>query len=177
MDIVVTPEAPSDWRGTLEWNRVPVRCALGRGGVSEDKREGDGATPAGAWLLRRVYYRPDRVTTPETGLPTVAIATDLGWCNDPGDPAYNRLVRLPHAGRCERMRRQDHLYDVMVELAYNDSPVVPGRGSAIFLHLARPDFGPTEGCVAIAIESMVKILSECGVTTRLRILPDKNSAA
>ena len=176
MDIVVTPEASSNWRGTLEWNRSRVPCALGRGGVSEDKREGDGATPVGAWLLRRVYYRPDRVATPETSLPTVAIATDLGWCNDSGAPAYNRLVRLPHTGRCERMRRQDHLYDVLVELAYNDSPVVPGRGSAIFLHLARPDFGPTEGCVAIAIEPMARILAECDVTTRLRILSGNDSA-
>ncbi len=115
------------------------------------------------------------MTPPETSLPRLAIGTDLGWCTEPGDPAYNRLVRLPHTARCERLWREDHLYDVVVELAYNDSPVVPGRGSAIFLHLARPDFSPTEGCVAIAIEPMVKILAECDVTTRLSILPVKET--
>lgn len=126
-----------------------ARCAFGRGGVRTDKREGDGASPAGVWPLRRVLFRPDREAPPDTRLPLAPISQDDGWCDDPADRAYNRPVKLPYAASAERMWRDDRAYDLVIVLGHNDAPVLPGAGSAVFLHLAKPDFGPTEGCVAL----------------------------
>lgn len=145
------------------------RCALGRGGVRTDKREGDGATPAGRFPLRRVLYRADRLAAPETALPRAAIAGDDGWCDDPADPAYNRPVKRPYAASHERMWREDALYDVVVVLGHNDDPPVPGLGSAVFLHVARADYGPTEGCVAMARDDLLDLLSRCGSDTVLTV--------
>jgi L,D-peptidoglycan transpeptidase YkuD (ErfK/YbiS/YcfS/YnhG family) len=148
--------------GWLEGAGLRRRCALGRGGVALDKREGDGATPAGRLPLRRAFYRPDRLAAPPaTGLPVQALSPDDGWCDAPGDPAYNRPVKHPYPASAERMWREDALYDVVVELGWNDDPVVPGRGSAIFLHVARPDYGPTEGCIALALPHLLELLALC----------------
>ncbi len=145
--------------GWLEGPGGRMRCALGRGGVRRDKREGDGATPAGHWPLRRVLYRPDRIAAPPTALPCQAITPEDGWCDDPGDPAYNHPVGLPYAARHERMWRADGLYDLVVVLGYNDDPVVAGLGSAIFLHVARPDYGGTAGCVALALPDLQRVVA------------------
>ncbi|MDP6343668.1 MAG: L,D-transpeptidase family protein, partial [Alphaproteobacteria bacterium] len=144
MEILVTAD------GWLRHGDRWCRCALGKGGLRRDKREGDGATPVGAFPLRRVLYRPDRAAPPATALPCVPIGPDDGWCDDPGAAEYNRPVRLPHAASAERLWREDGLYDLVVVIGHNDQPPAPGRGSAIFLHLASPDYGPTEGCVALA---------------------------
>lgn len=148
-----------------------VRCALGWGGLklAADKREGDGATPVGSWPLRRVLYRPDRGAAPETGLPVATIAPDDGWCDAADDPAYNQPVRLPYPASAERMWRDDGLYDIVVILGHNDDPVVPGAGSAIFLHLAKPDFSTTEGCVAITRADMEALLAQAAPGDRLDI--------
>jgi L,D-peptidoglycan transpeptidase YkuD (ErfK/YbiS/YcfS/YnhG family) len=137
-------------------------CALGKGGLkpAAEKREGDGATPTGAWPLRRVLYRPDRGPAPAPGLPVTTIGPDDGWCDAADDIAYNQPVALPYPASAERMWRDDGLYDIVVILGHNDDPVVAGMGSAIFLHLARPDYGPTEGCVAINRADMVALLAE-----------------
>ncbi len=137
------------------------RCALGRAGVTCDKREGDGATPLGRFPLRMVCYRADRLAPPTTGLATRPIAQHDGWCDAPADPAYNRLVRLPFQASHERLWRDDRLYDVIAVLGQNDDPPKPGRGSAIFLHVARPSYGPTEGCVAVAQANLLDILQGC----------------
>lgn len=159
-------------RGTLAVGERARPCALGRGGLVADKREGDGGTPLGRFPLRRLFYRPDRETAPATGLPVLPLAADLGWCDDPADPScYNRLVRLPFAASHERMWRDDHLYDLVVELGYNDAPPVPGRGSAIFLHLARPDWGPTEGCVAMRRDDLLTVLAAAGPESAIEIAP------
>jgi len=138
-----------------------VRCALGRGGVvpAALKREGDGSSPAGAWPLRRVLYRPDRGPPPTTGLPIQPIEPGDGWCDDPADPNYNRPVQLPYPASAEHLWREDGVYDLVVVLGHNDDPVAPGKGSAIFLHLARPDFEPTEGCVALARSDLETLLA------------------
>jgi len=139
-----------------------TNCALGRGGVREaaDKREGDGASPLGIWPIRQVLYRPDRGTAPLTALPAAAIAQDDGWCDAPGDPAYNRPVKLPYPASTETMWRDDPLYDLVVVLGHNDDPPVSPLGSAIFLHLAKPDYAPTEGCIALAREDLAELLSK-----------------
>ncbi|MCB2109260.1 MAG: L,D-transpeptidase family protein, partial [Rhodobacteraceae bacterium] len=125
------------------------------------KREGDGATPVGEFPLRRVLYRADKVDAPRTALPRHPIAPADGWCDDPKDPAYNRPVILPYPGRCENLWRDDDVYDVVLILGHNDDPVLPGAGSAIFLHVAKPDFAPTEGCIALKLEDVVAVLSRC----------------
>lgn len=139
-----------------------IRCALGRGGVIEAdrKREGDGATPLGTWSLRRVLWRPDRLESPATVLPAEPIRPDDGWCDDPADPAYNRPVTHPYPASAERMWRDDELYDVVVVLAHNDDPPVPGLGSAIFLHCAKPGWPTTEGCVALRREDLLAVLAQ-----------------
>lgn len=132
-----------------------VRCVMGEGGISATKQEGDGATPSGLLRLRRVLYRADRLPPPACGeLPREPIAPDDGWCDDITHPDYNRPVRLPHPGRHERLWRDDRVYDLLAVLGYNDDPVQAGRGSAIFLHVARPDEGPTRGCLALHLEDL-----------------------
>lgn len=146
----------------LRWRSHTVRCALGRSGVTaaSAKREGDGASPIGIWPMRQVLWRPDRIAAPATGLPSVELIPQAGWCDDPADPFYNRPVLLPYAASHEKLWRDDRLYDLIVELGYNDDPVIPGKGSAIFLHVAQPDYAPTEGCVACALPDLLALLAD-----------------
>jgi L,D-peptidoglycan transpeptidase YkuD (ErfK/YbiS/YcfS/YnhG family) len=147
-------------QGLAAWGGRRFRCALGPAGPRRDKREGDGATPVGRFPLRRVLYRADRVAMPVTGLPAQALTPQDGWCDDPADPAYNRPVRLPHGGRHEKLWRDDGVYDVIVVIGHNDDPPVPGQGSAVFLHVARTGYPPTEGCVALALGDLLAVLAE-----------------
>jgi L,D-peptidoglycan transpeptidase YkuD (ErfK/YbiS/YcfS/YnhG family) len=137
--------------GILRLGPHAWRCALGRGGIRTEKQEGDGATPAGLLPLRRLLYRADRGPAPRLPgrLPVEPIAPQDGWCDDPAHPDYNRPITLPHPARHEQLWREDGLYDILGVLGWNDAPVQRGRGSAIFLHLARPGLAPTEGCVAL----------------------------
>ena len=156
--------------GWIELPRRLARCALGRAGVAAAgaKREGDGASPAGLWPLRRVLWRPDRGAAPASRLPLQAIAPGDGWCDAPDDPAYNRPVTLPYGAGAEALWRDDRVYDLII-LGFNDSPVVPGAGSAIFVHLARLDFGPTEGCIALGGSDLVHLLAHARPGDSLRI--------
>lgn len=156
--------------GTADWNGRRLRCALGRAGIATGKCEGDGATPAGVLPMRRVLYRSDRGAAPVTKLPCAPIAPDDGWCDDPNDAAYNRPVRLPYPGRHERLWREDHLYDLVVVLGWNDDPPLAARGSAIFLHLARDGYAPTEGCVALSRADLLALLAEARPGDAVRIL-------
>lgn len=135
------------------------RAAIGRGGVSEQKREGDGATPGGVLPLRKVLYRADRVRPPACVVPIEPVGPADGWCDDPADPAYNRAVRLPYGARHEELWRPDELYDVIGILGWNDAPVRRGRGSAIFLHVTRGSYAPTDGCVALRLPELIVLLA------------------
>jgi L,D-peptidoglycan transpeptidase YkuD (ErfK/YbiS/YcfS/YnhG family) len=156
-------------RGILTFGAITVPCALGRSGVTRLKHEGDGATPIGTYELLNVYYRADRIRRPGTGLPVEAIAPDDGWCDAPGHPRYNRPVDLPFEASHEKMWREDRLYDIVVVLDCNMHPAVPGKGSAIFFHIAREDYRPTEGCIAVAPEHMRLILAEVRVGDCMRV--------
>jgi L,D-peptidoglycan transpeptidase YkuD (ErfK/YbiS/YcfS/YnhG family) len=149
--------------GRLVLRGLVFRAALGRGGVRSDKQEGDGATPAGLLPLRRVLYRADRLRAPDCAVPVEPIAPTDGWCDDVGEADYNRMIRLPHDGRYEELWRPDGVYDLVGVLGWNDDPVQRGRGSAIFLHVARPDYAPTEGCIALARDDLRQMLA-VGVT-------------
>jgi L,D-peptidoglycan transpeptidase YkuD (ErfK/YbiS/YcfS/YnhG family) len=161
MDLIITPPDHAAFGGHR------YRCALGRSGARVDKREGDGATPVGCFVFRRVLYRPDRLPAPRTHLPVASIAPDDGWCDDPADPLYNRPVRLPYAVSHERMWRDDEIYDLVVVIGHNDDPARPGLGSAVFLHLARADYGPTEGCIALSLHDLLDVLRVIAPTDRL----------
>ena len=169
MDLIVARGSHGIWRaafGARDW-----RCAIGPAGVIADKREGDGATPLGCFPLRRVLYRPDRLSRPETTLPVTPLVPEDGWCDDPRDAAYNTQVRLPFAAGHERLWRDDGIYDAIVILGHNDGPPRPGAGSAIFLHVARDDYALTQGCVALALPDLLTVLREAGPETRVCVEP------
>jgi L,D-peptidoglycan transpeptidase YkuD (ErfK/YbiS/YcfS/YnhG family) len=161
-----------DALGHASWGDRAMRAALGQGGVTVEKREGDHKTPSGSFLMRQLLYRPDRFASPPaTHLPAHALAEADGWCDAPDDPRYNRLVRLPYSASHETLWRADEIYDVIVPLGYNDDPVVPGLGSAIFLHVARADWSGTEGCVALARADLLAVIKEAGPTSRVVVRP------
>jgi L,D-peptidoglycan transpeptidase YkuD (ErfK/YbiS/YcfS/YnhG family) len=153
MDLIVSAE------GWASWNGKHYRCALGPNGARREKREGDGATPTGRFPFRRLLYRADRLQPPATDLPQQAIDPADGWCDDPASPAYNRAVKLPFDASHERLWRDDGVYDLILIVGHNDDPVRPGQGSAVFIHVAHPDYRPTAGCVALAREDLLEVLS------------------
>lgn len=155
--------------GVLAVGGLRFPCSLGRSGTSFLKREGDGASPRGAFRLRRLFYRADRILPPGSGLAQLGLRPCDGWCETVGDRNYNRLVRIPYATAHETMQRQDHLYDIVIETSHNERPRVQGHGSAVFFHLRRPDGGPTAGCIAVSLRDMRIILRHVGLGTRLVI--------
>ncbi|HEX9448801.1 MAG TPA: L,D-transpeptidase family protein [Dongiaceae bacterium] len=168
MDLIITARLGAT-TGVAKLGQQTYRCALGRSGMILNKKEGDGATPLGRFALRRLFYRADRHDRPRTRLPIQVLEHHDGWCDDPADPAYNCLVRLPYAARHETMWRQDALYDLVLVIGHNDAPVRAGDGSAVFLHIARHDFGPTEGCVAFLAEDLAEIVTALGPDDHIQI--------
>ena len=149
-----------------------VPCAIGKNGFvpANEAVEGDGKTPLGTYPLRYILYRGDRLDLPDCSLPAYSMGPDDGWCDDPDDPAYNRPVRLPYPARTEAIYRESHVYDIVVVLGHNDDPPVPGLGSAIFFHIAREHYGPTQGCVAISEQDMLKILPQLEPKSQMQIV-------
>lgn len=157
--------------GILRLGDETYRCALGPAGIVPDKHEGDGGTPVGSFPLKQVMYRPDRLSPPDTSLPVRPVSASDGWCDDPERAEYNRLVALPFPASHEELWREDHIYDVIVEVGFNDDPPAPGMGSAIFLHVAREGYAPTAGCVALQLDDLLHVLKVCGDNAILRINP------
>ncbi len=157
--IRVSAAAGCPTRGHLQAGNRVFPVALGRGGIRADKREGDGGTPRGRFRLLRLWWRADRLARPRARLPLRRIAEDDGWCEDPRDRRYNRPVKLSPVSSADRLWREDHLYDLIVELDHNTRPRIPYRGSAVFIHFARKDFTPTAGCVALKRGDLQKLLS------------------
>jgi L,D-peptidoglycan transpeptidase YkuD (ErfK/YbiS/YcfS/YnhG family) len=162
-------------RQIFEFGKLVIPCAIGmRGAIAQSaKREGDGKTPLGAYKLRKVYARPDRVAAFKSGLPITWLTPQHGWCDDPAHPLYNREVRMPFAASHEQLWRDDGLYDLIVTLSHNDHPPVPGMGSAIFLHCCKYDeagaLKPTLGCVAIAKADLLALLPQFAPRTSIEI--------
>ena len=161
-DLIVTR-----WGARFMGRYIP--CAIGRGGMVQDKIEGDLGTPIGTYRLLRMYWRPDRSARPETILPTLPLGPRQGWSETPKDPLYNQPVRHPHPFPADRMRRGDPLYDLCVVTDQNFAPTMPGKGSAIFLHLWRRPRYPTAGCVAFSRPDLEFILTHWRDTSRLII--------
>jgi L,D-peptidoglycan transpeptidase YkuD (ErfK/YbiS/YcfS/YnhG family) len=167
--IWIRPAAGNSRRGLLTAGGQTIPVALGRGGIRANKREGDGGTPRGVFHPRRLWWRADRHRRPDTLLPARAITAEDAWCEDPHDRHYNRPVRLARGCSGDRLKREDHLYDFIVEIDHNTRPRIGGRGSAVFLHLARKNFGPTAGCVSMTESAMLHLLRRLGPRTRIVI--------
>ena len=160
--LIARPDGTCTWRGR-RW-----RCAIGNGSTASHV-EGDGMSPIGAFPLRELLYRADRMAAPKCFLPAEPITPEMLWSDDVEYPDYNRRISAPYAGSHEELMRQDHVYDIIVPLGYNDDPPVPGKGSAIFLHIAREAFTPTAGCVALSLEDMLTFLAEADEQTTVTI--------
>ena len=161
--------------GRLYWPGGSAAAAVGRAGVKADKHEGDGATPAGTYPLVSILYRPDRVAPPVSQLPVKPLAPSDGWVDEPADANYNRPVSMPYPASAEELWREDEIYDVLVVIGHNMEPVTPGAGSAIFLHIATPDFAPTAGCVAIEKEILLGLLPLLSRGSQIIIRPPAES--
>ncbi|MGE5260989.1 MAG: L,D-transpeptidase family protein [Actinomycetota bacterium] len=158
--ILVRPAPGKPSEGRIALAHGVRRVALGRSGISALKGEGDGATPLGRLPIRLVLYRRDRVPRPRVPFPVRAIRASEGWCEDPADRNYNRLVKLSPRSSGDRLMRADHLYDLVIVLGHNDRPRVKGKGSAIFIHLAREGLSPTAGCIAFSRRDLRVLLAE-----------------
>ena len=156
-------------QGWLFAGPLALPIALGRSGIKADKREGDGGTPRGRFHPLRLWWRADRLPRPRTLLPVRRIGRNDAWCEDPNDRHYNRPVRLERGRSGDRLRREDRLYDFIVEIDHNSSPRIAGRGSAVFLHLARENFAPTAGCVSMTPSAMLRLLRRLGPRTKIVI--------
>jgi L,D-peptidoglycan transpeptidase YkuD (ErfK/YbiS/YcfS/YnhG family) len=156
----------------LSFNGKTYPCAIGRSGIANKEKEGDGITPIGAFPLRECWYRADKMDAPKTGLPLHIIQPDDGWCDDPKSTEYNKHVKIPSTGNpappqavgtkkdgYEKLWRDDDMYDLIIPIGYNDSPIIAGAGSAIFLHVAKSEYLPTEGCVALEKVELLELLA------------------
>lgn len=165
--ITVRRRAGEPTKGVLALDGRPIAVALGRGGLKANKREGDGGTPIGTFRPLRLWWRKDRHPRPTTLLPVRIIQPSDGWCEDPSNRHYNQPVRLAANSSADRLMRADHLYDFIVEIDHNTRPRIAGRGSAVFLHLARPGFAPTAGCIAMTRSSMLRLLARLNRGARI----------
>jgi L,D-peptidoglycan transpeptidase YkuD (ErfK/YbiS/YcfS/YnhG family) len=156
-------------QGVMVAGPLAINVVLGRGGVRANKFEGDGATPRGRFRLVRLWWRADRHPRPPTLLPTRRITRDVAWCEDTTDRRYNRPFRRSAAEPGDRLWREDHLYDFIIEIDHNTRPRVAGRGSAVFVHVARPNRSPTAGCVALRANDLQRLLAQFGRRTRIAI--------
>ena len=159
MDIVVTGNK-------LIFNGKQYECAIGKNGFAENKIEGDNCTPIGIFPLREVFYKNER---PATNLPCKKISEFDGWCDDVNSIDYNKHIKLPHPARHEKLLREDGLYDYMVVIGYNDAPISKGKGSAIFMHIAKPGYSGTEGCVALKKDDLLEVLGKLDITSKIEI--------
>jgi L,D-peptidoglycan transpeptidase YkuD (ErfK/YbiS/YcfS/YnhG family) len=156
-------------QGWLTAGSLAIPVALGRTGIKANKREGDGGTPRGDFRLVRLWWRPDRAPRPRTRLPVRPITRAAAWCEDPAHRRYNRPFCLATGAPGDRLWRDDRLYDFIVEIDHNTRPRVAGRGSAVFIHVARPGFRPTAGCVALTMPRLRRLLERLGPKTRIMI--------
>jgi len=157
-------------KNLLRFNGNSYTCAIGKNGVTAEKKEGDGCTPLGEYSLGCIYFRKDKLILPDVKLPTIAIDKNAGWCDDVVSDDYNRPVAFPFKYSAERLFRDDDIYDIVCVINYNSDPVIKGKGSAIFLHIARNDYSGTEGCVALQQNDLIQLLSQINSQTRISII-------
>ena len=146
--------------GYIIFGNCLLKCALGKNGITQYKKEGDMATPAGKFKIIKILYRPDRINSPNSQIPAEKINPNTGWCDDPKDRQYNRRVFLPYEASCESLWRQDSIYDLILVTNYNRNPIRQNKGSAIFIHIEKNNFTPTKGCIALKREALIKLITK-----------------
>jgi len=156
-------------KGWLLAGPLAIPVALGRSGILANKREGDGGTPRGTFRPLRLWWRADRAPAPRTALPLRRIGAQDAWSEDPTDRRYNQPVKRRAGEPGDRLARKDHLYDYIVEIDHNTRPRVAGRGSAVFIHLVRPGYAPTAGCVALDGKRLRWLLARLDRNTKIDI--------
>ena len=156
----------------LTYNKNKVKCSVGKRGIGYKKKEGDLITPIGQYKIKIILYRKDRVKI-STKFKKKVIRKNMGWCNDPKSINYNKLIKLPNKYSYEKLYKKENIYDVILVLNYNMNPVVKKKGSAIFIHIAKKNYGKTEGCVAIKKSHILNIVSKLKKNTKVKILNQK----
>lgn len=155
----------------LSYDGTFFNCVIGREGITQNKKEGDWKTPAGIFNIEKIYYRKDRIPELATDFEMIPITKEMGWCDDVSSPFYNQPITIPSTFKHEDMWRDDELYDIVAVLNYNTNPIFPGKGSAIFIHVSRPNMEYTEGCIALAKEDLLLFLTKISRNTAINIQP------
>ena len=155
--------------GYLKYKNLWFRCALGKAGIGKKKVEGDNITPKGTYKIIRIFYRKDRIKKIKTKIKIFKINKNMGWCDDPRSAAYNQLISLPYKYNCEKLYRKDNIYDLIIVLNYNINPTIKKKGSAIFIHIAKKNYSPTKGCIALSKINLLKILNKINKKTKIKI--------
>ena len=153
---------------TLEVDDFKFRCSIGKNGKSKKKKEGDKKTPIGYFEIENLYYRPDKVKKPFTKLKCIKIKKNMGWCDDPLNKNYNKLITIQKNIKCEKLYRKDHKYDLMIPIKYNFIKPEKFKGSCIFIHLTN-DFKATAGCIAIKKNDFLIMLKLINKKTKINI--------
>jgi len=153
----------------LYFQKYKLRCSIGKRGISIKKREGDKRTPKGEFKLKYILYRKDRVFNLQTVLKKIKIDKKMGWCDDPKSSYYNKLIKYPFKYRSEKLWRKDNIYDIIIIIAYNLNPIIKNKGSAIFLHIAKKNYQPTSGCIAVSKNNIKFLLSKIDKKTKIKI--------
>jgi len=153
----------------LTFKNYKVKCALGKRGIGSKKQEGDHITPVGLFKIKYLLYRKDRIKKIKTRLKKIIIRKTMGWCNDPESKKYNKLIKLPSKSSYEKLYKKNNVYDIILVLDYNMYPTMKGKGSAIFIHIAKKNYKKTEGCIAIKKLDLLKIIKEIRNNTRVKI--------
>ena len=156
----------------LTYNKLKVKCTIGKKGIGYKIKEGDLITPKGEFKIKYILYRKDRVKI-STKLKKKAIKKNMGWCDDPKSEQYNKLVKLPYVYKHEKLFKKENIYDIIIVLNYNMNPIKKNKGSAIFIHVAKNNFEKTEGCVAVRKQQLLKIIKEVKPNTKVKISPQK----
>ena len=155
--------------GYLKYKNFKFRCALGRGGIKQKEREGDFITPKGKFILKKIYYRYDRVKKINSPLKKIKIKKNMGWCDDVRSNYYNKQIKINKKISHEKLYRKDNVYDIVVVLNYNLNPIIKGKGSAIFLHVAKKNYKKTQGCIALKKNELLNLVSKIKRNTQIKI--------
>ena len=147
-----------------------VKCAVGKRGIKKKIKEGDLITPKGSFKIKDIYYRKDKVKNISNKLKKKIIHKNMGWCDDPRSKSYNQLIRYPFKFSSEKLFRSDNLYDIIIVLNFNMRPIKKNKGSAIFIHVAKKNYEPTKGCVAVKKKELIKITNILKKNTIIKII-------
>ena len=146
--------------GVLKFKNLKFKCALGKSGIGKKRKEGDNITPKGSYKLLGLFYRSDRIPNFKTILKKRKINKKMGWCDDVNNKNYNKLIKLPCNFSHEKLYRKDNVYDLVVPINYNTNKITRGKGSAIFLHVAKKNYTPTKGCIALKKKDLILLLKK-----------------